>query len=255
MSATARTNQSIEKAVALLRHMADHPEDSTIGALARGTGIPRPTASRLLRTLEQTGLLDRDPASDSFAFGYLLARLGRTADPGQTLMRRGSPILRGLADAAGETAHLTLVVDGTTLHTIAHAVTPNIVTTAMERWLGEQRFPLHTTSNGKVLLAHLGPEHARALLPALEARTAHTITTWEQLSEELARIDAVGYAITKDELEVGLSAASVPVHDPGGDLAAIVSLTGPTFRFDTEAIRLGISALHKAAGELELLLV
>ena len=59
-------NKSVTKAVRLLRELA---------AQARAAGISRPTAFRLLYSLERTGLVDR--VDNNYILGWELARLGQ----------------------------------------------------------------------------------------------------------------------------------------------------------------------------------
>ena len=97
-------------------------------------------------------------------------------------------------------------------------------------WVGK-RTPLHCTSNGKVLLAHLPErERARLLKGRLERLTTHTIVDRDVLRAQLLEADVRGYAYTVEELEVGLNAVAAPVRDSRGAVVAAVSVSGPAYR-------------------------
>jgi IclR family acetate operon transcriptional repressor len=103
-------------------------------------------------------------------------------------------------------------------------------------WVGK-RTPLHCTSNGKVLLAHL-PEDRwdRVLAGPLDRPTSRTITDPDLLRAQLRRARARGYAYTVEELEVGLNAVAAPVRGPEGEVVAAVSVAGPAYRVTPERI-------------------
>ena len=77
--------------------------------------------------------------------------------------------------------------------------------------------PLHATSSGKVLLAHLRPTQRRLLDAAgLPGSHRHTITSRPALETELAAARDDGYATTVEEYEDGLNAVAAPVRDHSG---------------------------------------
>ena len=68
---TELTNKSVTKAVRLLRELAAQPRSgATVTTLAKAVGISRPTAFRLLYSLERTGLVDRIDDAIRRANGY-----------------------------------------------------------------------------------------------------------------------------------------------------------------------------------------
>jgi len=56
---------------------------------------------------------------------------------------------------------------------------------------------------------------------------------------DLEQVRARGYAVTHDELEVGLSGVAAPVFGPGGDVVAAVGVSGPTARLEARAAEVG----------------
>ena len=101
----------------------------------------------------------------------------------------------------------------------------------MTSWVG-RRVPLHCAANGKVFLAF-----GAAPVPArLDPRTPHTIVDAAKLRAELEQIRARGYAVAVDELELGLSALAAPVFGAGDDVAAALSISGPTTRLTAGGI-------------------
>ena len=114
-------------------------------------GLNRATAWRLLMTLEEQGMVARNPHNGWFTLGptflELRASVGRDG-----LVEAARPVLERLSLETGETACLGLI-DGDTVHYIAEVI-PAIADE--ESWL-EHRVDLHAASMGKAFLAYLDP--------------------------------------------------------------------------------------------------
>jgi DNA-binding IclR family transcriptional regulator len=232
---TDLTNKSVTKAVRLLRELAAQPRSgATVTTLAKAVGISRPTAFRLLHSLERTGLVDR--VDNNYTLGWELARLGRRADPYAGLVARAQPVLQELADKFNETTTLGVPNSQDGLDLIAEATSSRVLGVTSRNMLGK-RWPLHASASGKVLLAEMPVEKVLTLLPdTLEAYTAHTITDRKTLLKELDQVREQGFGVTDNELEEGLLALSRPIQDASGTLVAILSLNGPRYRFGRDRI-------------------
>jgi IclR family acetate operon transcriptional repressor len=146
---------------------------------------------------------------------------------GLDLVHRARPFLEDLAERTDETVNLGVFDGDSVVYVDQIAGTRAIVSAS---WVG-RRTPLHCTSNGKVLLAHLpDADRERALAAPLEPRTKRTITDPDVLRAQLLEVRVRGYAQTLEELEEGLNAIAAPVHDASGDVIAAVSVAGPAFR-------------------------
>ena len=223
MSATvngAQRVQSVARAADLLKALGAHGGPATVFDLADRCGLNRSTAWRILATLEDEGLVERDPATGRYEIGYALVALGAAAGH-EPLIRRAHPALRALAEACLETASLA-VPRGMQLVYVDQVQAPHVMAAD---WLGRAT-PLHATSTGKALLAWLSEDDIGAALPGrLERFTDTTITTRPVLRTELAQVRARGYAISRGELEPALWGVSAPVLD-GGRPVAVVSVWG-----------------------------
>ncbi|WP_017613113.1 IclR family transcriptional regulator [Nocardiopsis salina] len=228
------TNKSVVKAVRLLRELAKHPNGATATALAAETRIARPTAFRLLFSLEQSGFVDR--VDNNYSLGWDLARLGKIADPYAGLVKRVQPVMDDLAARLNESATLSVPRGDDDLELIADASGPHVVGGGLGKYIG-RRFPLHASSTGKVLLAELPTERLAAVLPEeLEAFASRTVTDRAVLAQELSEVREQGYAVIDNELEEGLLSLSRPVRDSAGNLAAVLTVNGPRYRFGRDRI-------------------
>lgn len=218
--------QSVARAVAILELLADEGELG-VTELGRRLGVHKATASRLVATLAERGLVERSPSNDKHRLGFGLIHLAGAAMAGLDLVRQARPILEDLAERTSETVNLAVLDRDQVLHLDQIAGTRSVVSVS---WVG-RRTPYHCTSNGKVLLAFIGDaERERLLSLPLEPRTRNTIIDRDLLRAQLLEVMTRGYAQTVEELEEGLNAVAAPIRRADSEVIAAVSVAGPAFR-------------------------
>ena len=227
------TIQVLDRSISLLRRIADSPEPLNANQLAQLCKLNRTTAWRILTTLEQHGLIERDPFTQHYTISLELGRLAASASSGR-LLRSSRAVLEGLADETGEQVSLGIpTVYG--FNFVEH-VQPRS-STQIPRWLSPSG-PLHATASGKVFLSFLPPDERAALLQGpLERFTPNTIVTAVELEEQVRRAVVDGYAVGNAEYNSLSSAVCAPVTDLEGHLVAVVSLWGPSQRLDLAVLR------------------
>jgi len=213
----------VARAIELL---ATTPGGLKVTEVARGLGVHKATASRLLATLAAHGLAERDPLSGRYGLGTRFVSLAGSAVGHLPLIAHAHPELERLTLATSETTNLAVLdrYDVVYIHQVAP--TNAIV---MASWIG-RRTPAHASSSGKVLLAFGDRAHVdRLLARPLVALTPRTITDPARFRAVLADVRRVGWALSIGELEDGLVTIAAPVLVKGRPVAA-VSLSGPTSR-------------------------
>jgi DNA-binding IclR family transcriptional regulator len=217
--------QSVARAVAILEELAG--EELGVTELGRRLGVHKATASRLVSTLAERGLVERDPDTEKLRLGFGLIHLAGAAMAGLDLVHVARPVLEDLAERTQETVNLGMLDGDSVMHVDQIAGTRSVVSVS---WVG-RRTPLHCTSNGKVLLAFVDEaERERLLASPLERRTSRTIVDRDELRAQLSEVARRGYAFTVEELEEGLNAVAAPIRSAAGDVVAAVSVAGPAFR-------------------------
>ena len=199
--------QSVDRAVELLRAVAAASgSDSGAAALAQMCGLNRATAWRLLMTLEEQGMVARNPRTGWFTLGPTFLEL-RTPVGRDGLVEAARPVLERLSLETGETACLGLI-DGDSVHYVAEVI-PAIADE--ESWLG-RRVDLHAASMGKAFLAYVEPGRVREIVGDEPPRyTDATITNLEQFLAELDQVRAQGYAVCKGEMIIGSWGVAAPI--------------------------------------------
>jgi DNA-binding IclR family transcriptional regulator len=236
--------QSVARAAELLHAVTAAGGPASVAELAERCGLNRSTAWRLLATLEDHGLVERDPAGGGYGVGYALVAMAASAGP-EPLVRRAHVHLRALAAACEETASLA-VPRGLQLVTVDQVQAPHVMAAD---WLGRPA-PLHATSTGKAFLAHLREDELHAALPGtLQRFTETTITTRRVLRLELDEVRRRGYAVSRGELEPSLWGVSAPVLD-GDRSVAVLSVWGTEGRIRARGLVALGERTGAAAGEI-----
>lgn len=217
--------QAIDRAADLLaRVLTSDGEPLTFTQLCDEAGYPRSTTSRILAALERRGLLRRDEAG-GWTPGAIIEQYARENGRHGRLIRAAAPFMNRLGDITGETINLG-VSAGRGVIQVAQVDSSYFL--GSRNWIGVE-VPAHTSSMGKVLYAY-----GVLTLPngPLERITPNTVTSIRTLAAEFATIRRQGYAVTVDELEVGLTGIAAPVTSDGIVIATL-GLSGPTTRLAT----------------------
>jgi len=221
--------QSVDRAVSVLEILARRG-GAGVSEVAADIGVHKSTAFRLLGALEARGLVEQNQERGKYHLGFGILRLA-SAIPGRLdLVRQARPVLDELAADFDETVNLAVIRS----HYVVNVdQAQGFAAVAAQNWLG-QLTPLHATSSGKVLLAHLERHERDALLDVAgtERFTEHTMTDRTELAAELERALTDGLATTVEEYEAGLNAMAVPVRDHAGTVVGAISVSGPAYRLD-----------------------
>ncbi len=256
MSAGSRQRvASVARALALLDEVARSDSGLGVNELARRIGVNASTASRLLATLEDAGLVERSPGGP-YRLGLRLVALSDRVLGQLDVRERARPWLTWLVDETGETATLSVPGGGEAITVDFVPSSSSVVSMAR---VGRPSVA-HATAAGKVMLA-FGSSPPRGL-PArdlaaadprsgeLTAFTDRTITDPDVLAAELEVVRTSGIAEAVGEREPDLNALAAPVIGRGGELVAILGLQGPATRLPADTRRGLRAPLRKAAGEL-----
>jgi DNA-binding IclR family transcriptional regulator len=208
--------------------------NSGIGDIAKELGLNKTTVYRLLTAMERFGLVERTPVGESYRLGLKLHELGTRAIESRSVRGEARPLLVELARRSGESVHLA--VPGPRGAICLDQVESN--TMFMVRTPIGSTFEPHCSAIGKAVVAFLPEEELDALLSAhpWNKYTIHTRTAPADIKKDLQQVVRRGYALDKQETEIGISCIAVPLHLPFGRGVAAVGLSGPTNRIRGKAL-------------------
>jgi len=237
------TIQSVDRAITILEFLAEHGEMG-VTEVAVELGVHRSTAFRLLAALERRGLAEQVSVRGKYRLGSGLLQLARSMITRMDFTQLTRPACEWLAGEVGDTVNVAILEADSAVN-VAQVRGSAAITS--DNWIG-QRTPLHATSSGKVLLAYLPPsEQDRLLENPLESFTPDTLTDPDLLRADLEMVRARGYAVTSEELEIGLNAVAAPIRSHDGVVAAAISVSGPSYRLSPDAIASAAEAVCNAA--------
>lgn len=179
---------------------------------ARVADLSASTALRLLRTLEGSGFVTRDPNGD-FRPGASVIQLGALALGQESLVSLCTPHMKRLVAETGESCYLSIPGPGET--GIYIAIVEGTHSVRHTSWVGRS-IPLEGSAAGQVLNGKHGGS---------------------------------GYAIVRSGVEDDITAVAVPVA-LGGRTVAALSIVVPSYRLDEAKARRFGEELVKAAGSI-----
>lgn len=226
---------------------AQHPEWG-VTELARHLALPKSVVQKTLATFVKRGFLYQDQLSRRYRLGPRILSLARVAEP--EVARLAKPHLARLAEAAGETAKLTVVDGG---ETVIVAAVESRHSLHMDGRVG-RRNPLYGGASNKLLAAYMPWTDVEPIVRLQLTRDIpFSKPIDEQLDElrrELRKIRRVGYATSVGEREPGVKAVTVPLWGHDGKIAASLSVVGPANRMDDTGEAELLTLLHKASRDI-----
>lgn len=225
---TAPASQTLSRGIRVLEILADAREPLTIDDLARRLDLHRSVAYRLLRTLEDHGLVTRDSAG-RVQLGARLAALA--AGVAHDLNAESLPELTAIANELGMTCFLA-VLDRDECITLA-SVEPRHAVAAVAQRAGAR----HSITVGAP---------SKAILSALDPAEWPTAVD-ERLRAEIAEAARRGFATSHDEVIPTVQSVSVPLRLRGDQRPAAIAAVYVASPVEPEAIA---ARLHRSAAAI-----
>ena len=197
---------------------ADSPRLS-ITDVAVKTSLDRATARRCLLTLHDSGYAEYD--GKFFTLTPRALRLGMGALTALPLPQIVQPWLDQLTEQIGQSCSVS-ILDGTDIIYLARAAQKRVMSVAL---MPGTLLPAHCTSMGRVLLAALPEDEARAIVETsdLSPRTVLSLTDPDEIMARIADARRDGYAVIDQEIEIGLRSIAVPLLDARGKTKAALN--------------------------------
>ena len=239
--------ESLARGLDVLRAFDEHHREMSLAEVATATGLARPTARRLLLTLEELGYVRS--ADASFSLTPKVITLGTAYVASLGLWDVARPHLEALVRRTGESSSMAQL-DGGDIIYVARVSVPKIIALRVD--IGTL-FPAPQTSQGKVLLAALSREDLDATLatPSRSGLPRYIGKPREALDEELTQVRARGWAIADEELAPGVRSIAVPVRDGSGTVRAAMNVTVHAAETSTEnLLDVHLPKLLRAAGDV-----
>ena len=233
--------EGARRVLALMLAFSADRNTLTAREMAAATGIALPSVYRYITLLRETGLLAGDERG-SYRLSARLIGLARAAEAAESLIDVADPVMHQLAAENQETVILVRLIgrSAVCVHRVESAQRLRI------SFEPGQPLPLHRGASARLLLSGLAPETRREYLAPLAERDPKAAA---QLEEKIVLAGQRGWAVSEEEIDQGVWAASAPVMQ-GKRMVAVLTVPSPLVRAPTSLQDQRLGQVRSAASAI-----
>lgn len=238
------TMRSLSRAIEVFEQLQRYEHPQRLNQIAKDCGMSSPTTLRILRVLQDYGLVSQTDKNYRIGPAVLpAARVFLESDP---LARAARPILQHLAEQTGLTASLYSRLG------FERVLIERVVGSASLGYDLPQgrRLPLTVGAAGKILIAALNTDQLQDVVTAAIERKYEPVDfTVEALRQRLPD-SGTDFSYSEDERATGVVSVAVAVPSRNENVTESISLTSPVESFSREKIESQVPELRHSARRL-----
>lgn len=240
-----KINRTTLRTVEILELISSTERELTLSDIAKELNIPKTSAFDILETLTYSNMLyTQENGTKSYKIGVKAYSIGSNYSKTSLLLNSSGPIIKQLAQETGVTILIAKETSGEIVFTLKHEPEKRIIATPN---IGDRLLP-HTTSIGKSILAFSHKQERLLAQIELCAQTDMSITSKDDLLQEVEKIKEQGYAISNRENEPHTFSIGAPIFDHRGYVTAAIGTLG-LYEESYDPTR-DIDLVKKAAAEI-----
>ena len=225
--------KSLVKAMEVLECFSIKKPELGVTEIAQELHLQKSTVHNIMSTFETMGYLVQNRTTGKYFLGVRLLQFSYIINNQMGYQKFFSPYMEEIATRLSETVYMG-IPHGTE---VLYMESKQPQGTMGERRILGEHAPMYCTGLGKAMLAFMKPGEMECHFPKEFVKfTENTLSSREELLEELARIRDRGYSIDNMEHEYGVVCVALPVFGHDGSPAAGVRVSGPSLRFQKETI-------------------
>lgn len=227
--------QSVDRALRIITYVSQKKDGMGVTELAALLDLNKSSIFKLLSTLAAHDFIEQDQVTKKYKLGYKYLELSSMLLESLDLRTQAKPFLKDLEDETNEVIHLVVYDQGEVVYIEKLEGNETLRTHSK---VGK-RAPVHCTSVGKVILAHLPEEQVEEIIEkkGLAPHTEKTIIDQKIFLAELQKVRNQGYGVEIEENEEGITCIAAPIFDHKGDIIAAVSISGPSTRMNDRRLQ------------------
>jgi len=224
-----KTIKAVETSISIIEALKEQ-RTATLDELTDVTDMSKANVYRHVTTLREHGFVNRE--EDRYRFSLRFLNLGGLAREQYVDPQIVKPKVAEIAENTGEVAQFGVIENGRVVVLYKKTGYQGV---SLQTRTGTH-VPVHQIATGKAIMAHMPDDEVEALVEehGLPAATENTITTREDLYEELETVRDRGYAVNDNESTKGLYAVAVPINTPDGGVVGACVVSGPEHRMKEE---------------------
>lgn len=213
--------ESLARGLKVIRAFSTSQLAFTVSDMATATDLARPTARRLLLTLEQLGYVRSHDGL--YMLTPQILDLGMSYINAQGMWDIARPHLESLVSRTKESSSMSQL-DGSDIVYTARVSVPKIIGLSVQ--IGT-RFPALATSMGHVLLSEMPAKQLDEVLatPSQSRVIPRVKPSRKELNVILAEVRSRGWALSDERLSLGIRSIATPVRNASGAIIAAVNVT------------------------------
>lgn len=244
------TINTVKNAIKILKTFTKENKKWTLTEISNQLNLNISNSQRLLNTLHENDYLRRDPQTKEYELGYMILNLSGIIKTTMEVYQEAHPILQDLAEELDNAIHLG-VLEGTKIVYLNKLEAKHPL--RLNSHVGIRK-PAYCTACGKIMLAYQNKEKQSSLLEEIEQDGfvrygKNTVTSSEQLSQQLKEIKSVGFSVCIDDFS-GVVSIAAPIRDYTDDVIAAVSVTSEVYKINDEDLPFYIEHIVNGANKI-----
>lgn len=214
--------QLVERTLDVLLALSKEPDGLSVTELAEKLNLPSSSTHRILASLKKNRFVMQSSETKKYRLGYMVLTLTNNMTKENNLTLAAKPYMKELADKLDMTITLCVMED----ENIVCIYYVESKDTSMFYVRTGFAMPPHATSAGKAIQAYMPIEQVeRIYFNNHEKITSYTKTDFEHFVMELKEVREKGYAVSDEELQIGVQGVACPIFDYNRKPVASVAFT------------------------------
>lgn len=208
-------NQSLIRGLKLMELLSNFPNGCPLAKLAELADLNKSTVHRLLQGLQSEGFVQSATTAGSYRLTAKCLSIGQKTLSSLNIISIAAPYLEKLNLALGETVNFSKREGDRSV--LIYKLEPTIGMMRTRAYIGQHQ-QLYCSAMGKLYLAYEeNPSYLSSYWQShqevIQPLTCHTITQCEQMESELGEIRQEGFAMDREENELGVCCLAVPIFN------------------------------------------
>lgn len=217
--------QSVSHALDVIEELCKANGEVGVTELSKRLKLHKNNVFRLLATLELRGYVEQNRETEDYRLGVKALQMGQSYLAQSTLVSKGTPILKALSEAIGETASL-VVLQGSEVQFPVSVASKRPVKVAPRVGVS---YPAKTSAVGRLLTAHL-PD--TLLAEVLNTDSVQDVAIKSQLNE----LRTTGQMVDRGGIEADVVSVSRIIRGCNNEVVGALEVLIPQYRAKLDAI-------------------
>lgn len=227
-------NQSLIRGLKLMELLSQFPNGCPLAKLAELSELNKSTVHRLLQGLQSEGFVQPASSAGSYRLTAKCLGIGHKTLASLNIISIASPHLEQLNLNLGETVNFSKREDDRSI--LIYKLEPTIGMMRTRAYIGQQQ-QFYCSAMGKIYLAYEeDPNYLNYYwqmhLQDIQPLTCHTITEMSSMEIELENVRKAGFAMDREENELGVCCIAVPIFNHLGKVEYAISVSTSIHRLN-----------------------